>query len=51
MANKTTYDKQLKDFIDKFNIKHKNKITLLDFSNYITELGDLKDKPLKKEDI
>lgn len=31
-----SYDTELKDFIDKFNIKHKNKVTLLDFSNYTT---------------
>lgn len=36
MAKKSDYDKELKDFIDTFNVKHKNKVTLLDFSNYTT---------------
>ena len=51
MAKRSDYDQELRDFIGKFNTKHNNKITLLDFSSYVTELGDLKDKPLKQEDI
>lgn len=46
-----SYDKELKDFISNFNLKHKNQITLLDFSKYTTEFGDLKNEPLRREDV
>ena len=51
MSKRTSYDKELKDFIDKFNTKHKDRVTLLDVSRYSTEFGDLKNQPLKKEDV
>lgn len=46
-----SYDQDLKNFIKEFNIKNKKQFTLLDFSQYSTEFGDLKNEPLKKEDV
>ena len=46
-----SYDGELKNFISNFNSKHKDRITLLDFSNYVNEYGNLVNKPLTKNDL
>lgn len=45
------YDSQFKNFISDFNKKHKGQVSLLDFSNYATTFGELKDGPIKKSDL
>jgi hypothetical protein len=45
------YDKQFKDFISDFNHKHKGQVSLLDFSNYATSFGELRDGQIKKSDL
>lgn len=34
-----------------FNRKHKGQVSLLDFSNYATSFGELKNGPIKKSDL
>ena len=38
-------------FIAKFNQKHSGKVSLLDFSNYATTFGELKNSPIKQSDM
>ena len=45
------YDKQFKNFISDFNTKHKGQVSLLDFSNYATSFGELRDGPIRKSDL
>ena len=45
------YDQELKDFIDRFNEQHKGQVTMLDFSNYTTSFGEMKDESLRKADL
>lgn len=41
----------MNNFISDFNKKHRGQISLLDFSNYATSFGELKDGPIKKSDL
>lgn len=41
----------MKDFIKKFNVEHKGRINLLDFSQYTTKFNDFKNNPISKKDM
>lgn len=49
--NNLRYDKQMNDFISDFNQKHRGRVNLLDFSNYATSFGEMKDGPIRKSDL
>jgi hypothetical protein len=48
---RSSYDFDVKAYIDKFNGEHKGKINLLDFSNYSTKFNDFKEGAISRKDM